>query len=47
MKVYQNYKKKNNNDQEIARNIQLNLDQKASLQDYRKSNFAYLKRDGT
>ena len=44
-KVYQYIKRKNNNDAEIARNIFLNLDQKALHQDYNKTNF-YLSKKG-
>ena len=43
--VYQYIKKKNNNDQEIARNIFLNLDNKASQQDYNNTSF-YLSNKG-
>ena len=43
--VYKYIKKKNNNDQEIARNIFLNLDQKASQQDFNDTSF-YLSNKG-
>ena len=43
--VYKYIKKKNNNDQEIARNIFLNLDQKASQQDFNNTSF-YLSNKG-
>ena len=43
--VYKYIKKKNNNDQEIARNILLNLDQKASQQDFNNTSF-YLSNKG-
>ncbi len=43
--IYQSIKKNNNNDQEIARNIFLNLDQRATLQDQNKTSF-YLFRKG-
>ena len=37
--IYQSIKKDNNNDPEIARNIFLNLDQRATLQDQNKTSF--------
>jgi len=43
--VYQFIKTNNNNDQEVARNIFLNLDQKASLQEHKNSSF-YLSKKG-
>ena len=43
--VYKFIKKNNQNDQEIARNIFLNLDHKATLQDYKNSSF-YLSKKG-
>ena len=43
--VYKYIKKNNNNDQEIARNIFLNLDQKASQQDFNNTSF-YLSNKG-
>ena len=43
--VYKFIKQKNNNDQEIARNIFLNLDHKASLQEHTNSSF-YLSKKG-
>ena len=43
--VYKFIKKKNNYDQEIARNVFLNLDHKATLQEYKNSSF-YLSKKG-
>ena len=43
--VYKFIKKNNNNDQEIARNIFLNLDNKATLQEHKNSSF-YLSKKG-
>jgi len=43
--VYKFLKRNNNNDQEIARNIFLNLDHKASLEEYNSSSF-YLSKKG-
>ena len=43
--VYKFIKNKNNNDQEIARNVFLNLDHKATLQEYKNSSF-YLSKKG-
>ena len=43
--VYKFIKKNNNNDQEIARNIFLNLDHKASIQEHQNSSF-YISKKG-